>query len=570
MNRTLKNRIVSALVALAVVSPSVAASPAPAAWPTDVPRLAHTATRASGADRYAAAATIAGQAYPGWAGVSHVVVASGDDRASADPLAAASLCWAYDAPLLLTSAKSTPGATKAALAAIVSANTTVTVHVVGGTVSVPSARVRELRTIAGAAGTVEQPWTSGTRFGLAAGIAARTRQVAADTARVIPSAAFVANGDEATRFFDALAASAVSRNTGIPVLLTKGKSVPAETLDALKSAGNPETIVIGGPLAVTDKTAASMGADGRWYGQNRYGTASAVARGAIARGWSTGAAVGLAAKIPDALAGASAVGRTGGVVLTTGRDRLEKEAYDYLIAPSAAVATVTALGGPASIADAQVAEVQGYPAMAYLGASTPGSYVGKTMQVSGFAGSNTRQVALYVGGAYVASRQVTPFGAYDFGSVTSPSKSAVVEIRASNPDGQTSSATRKVERLVYPYATCIVIDKSDFKLFWVKNNRLVKVYPIATGRAGMDTPAATWKILAKYKTDPSGVYGPRKMRLFRKSGSSFVYTAYGIHGTNQPWVIGTKASHGCIRMYNKDVLELWPQVPIGTMVITRN
>ena len=37
----------------------------------------------------------------------------------------------------------------------------------------------------------------------------------------------------------------------------------------------------------------------------------------------------------------------------------------------------------------------------------------------------------------------------------------------------------------------------------------------------------------------------------------------------KPWVIGTMASHGCIRMYNKDVLELWPQVPFGTMVITR-
>ena len=32
--------------------------------------------------------------------------------------------------------------------------------------------------------------------------------------------------------------------------------------------------------------------------------------------------------------------------------------------------------------------------------------------------------------------------------------------------------------------------------------------------------------------------------------------------------IGTMASHGCIRMYNRDVLELWPQVPIGTYVVT--
>jgi lipoprotein-anchoring transpeptidase ErfK/SrfK len=59
------------------------------------------------------------------------------------------------------------------------------------------------------------------------------------------------------------------------------------------------------------------------------------------------------------------------------------------------------------------------------------------------------------------------------------------------------------------------------------------------------------------------------MRLFRRRGNSWVFTRYGIHGTNQPWVIGTKASHGCIRMYNRDVLKLFPLVKLGTMVVTR-
>jgi lipoprotein-anchoring transpeptidase ErfK/SrfK len=63
------------------------------------------------------------------------------------------------------------------------------------------------------------------------------------------------------------------------------------------------------------------------------------------------------------------------------------------------------------------------------------------------------------------------------------------------------------------------------------------------------------------------------MRLFRRYGSAgnyrYSYTAYGIHGTNQEWVIGTKASHGCIRLYNKDIMELFPRVPLGTMVVTR-
>jgi len=168
-----------------------------------------------------------------------------------------------------------------------------------------------------------------------------------------------------------------------------------------------------------------------------------------------------------------------------------------------------------------------------------------------------------------STKTVLPWQKFDFGSVAVPKAGMKVAVVAGNPDGKTASVSRTVKRLNFPYATCIIIDKSDFKLYWVKNNQLVKVYPIAIGRAGMETPIGTWKILAKYHTDPSSVYGPRKMRMFRKVGNSFVFTAYAIHGTNQEWVIGTKASHGCIRMYNKQVLELFPQVPMGTMVVTR-
>ena len=75
---------------------------------------------------------------------------------------------------------------------------------------------------------------------------------------------------------------------------------------------------------------------------------------------------------------------------------------------------------------------------------------------------------------------------------------------------------------------------------------------------------------AKYYTDPTSVYGPRKMRLFRQSGGSYVYTAYAIHGTNVDSSIGTYASHGCIRMHNYDVIPFFDTVPLGTMVVTRN
>jgi L,D-transpeptidase catalytic domain len=43
-------------------------------------------------------------------------------------------------------------------------------------------------------------------------------------------------------------------------------------------------------------------------------------------------------------------------------------------------------------------------------------------------------------------------------------------------------------------------------------------------------------------------------------------STYRIHGTDAPWTIGTAVSKGCIRMYNQDVLDLYPRVPLGTKV----
>lgn len=119
------------------------------------------------------------------------------------------------------------------------------------------------------------------------------------------------------------------------------------------------------------------------------------------------------------------------------------------------------------------------------------------------------------------------------------------------------------------YEHLIIIDKSEFRLYWIVGGFLTKIYQVAIGRDGMATPNADWIVGQKYKTDPKGVYGPRKMRLYRLISGTYQYTRYGIHGTNEPWVIGTRASHGCIRLRNADILDLWPRVDVGDHVITQ-
>jgi hypothetical protein len=44
-------------------------------------------------------------------------------------------------------------------------------------------------------------------------------------------------------------------------------------------------------------------------------------------------------------------------------------------------------------------------------------------------------------------------------------------------------------------------------------------------------------------------------------------STYRIHGTDAPWTIGQNVSKGCIRMFNEDVMDLYPKVPTGTKVV---
>src|SRR3974390_1182605 len=46
-------------------------------------------------------------------------------------------------------------------------------------------------------------------------------------------------------------------------------------------------------------------------------------------------------------------------------------------------------------------------------------------------------------------------------------------------------------------------------------------------------------------------------------------TVYRIHGTNQPWTIGTKISSGCFRLVNAHVAALYDRVPVGTKVVVK-
>ena len=95
----------------------------------------------------------------------------------------------------------------------------------------------------------------------------------------------------------------------------------------------------------------------------------------------------------------------------------------------------------------------------------------------------------------------------------------------------------------------------QLKLF--DGNILIKTYPIAVGKILTPTPTGTYTIINK-QLYPPGQFGILWMGLSNPH--------YGIHGTNHPSSIGKNLSHGCIRMFNQDVLELSSKAPLGTIV----
>ena len=130
------------------------------------------------------------------------------------------------------------------------------------------------------------------------------------------------------------------------------------------------------------------------------------------------------------------------------------------------------------------------------------------------------------------------------------------------------------------HAGTIVIDTPNKFLYLVEGNGKALRYGIGVGRPGF-----TWsgvKTISAKKEWPDWT-PPAEMLVRRPDlprhmeggpqnplGARAMYlgsTLYRIHGSNEPWTIGTNVSSGCIRMRNEDVIDLYGRVNVGTRVI---
>jgi lipoprotein-anchoring transpeptidase ErfK/SrfK len=126
-------------------------------------------------------------------------------------------------------------------------------------------------------------------------------------------------------------------------------------------------------------------------------------------------------------------------------------------------------------------------------------------------------------------------------------------------DNNTSRPTRR-----------IVVSITDRKLAVLESDRVLKIFPTAVGAPGSPSPVGTYQIVNSIP-DPTWYYkgkivGPGKANPLGTRWLGLSIKGYGIHGTNVPSSIGHNASHGCVRLRNQDVEQLFGMVGVGDQV----
>jgi lipoprotein-anchoring transpeptidase ErfK/SrfK len=130
-------------------------------------------------------------------------------------------------------------------------------------------------------------------------------------------------------------------------------------------------------------------------------------------------------------------------------------------------------------------------------------------------------------------------------------------------------------------AGTIIIKTTQRRLYLMTGPHQALAYPVGVGRAGKQWAGESyiyskrlrpaWSPPAEIKRDrpsipdviPAGAPG----NPMGAAALLLAYDQYAIHGTNNPGSIGGFVSYGCIRMHNRDVLDLYERVSVGTKVI---
>jgi len=116
----------------------------------------------------------------------------------------------------------------------------------------------------------------------------------------------------------------------------------------------------------------------------------------------------------------------------------------------------------------------------------------------------------------------------------------------------------------------IVVSIPDRKLALLENGHLIKVYSVAVGAPVSPSPSGEFQIVQRLENPtyfhPGVVIAPGPANPIGTRWIGLNVKGFGIHGTNRPASIGKNASHGCVRLRNRDMEDLFARVRIGDRV----
>jgi lipoprotein-anchoring transpeptidase ErfK/SrfK len=159
--------------------------------------------------------------------------------------------------------------------------------------------------------------------------------------------------------------------------------------------------------------------------------------------------------------------------------------------------------------------------------------------------------------------------------VTPPQTAPVTPVQKNGAEGSKQPSPKTQTQPPATDTVNLLLNLKQRRVYVYKGDKVIAKYPVAIGKKGWETPLGEWQVMEKVKNPgwtnfktgevlKPGKENPLGARWigFWTDGEDVI----GFHGTPNIKSIGTAASHGCVRMFNRDVRALYPLVKVGTTV----
>lgn len=131
----------------------------------------------------------------------------------------------------------------------------------------------------------------------------------------------------------------------------------------------------------------------------------------------------------------------------------------------------------------------------------------------------------------------------------------------------------------------LVVNIPEMRLYYFRGSgsRLVTTHPVGLGRDDWRTPQGSFRVRGKTENPTWVIPDSIRAEHIRERGDArasipggdpdnplgayrleLTLPMYALHGSNMPWGVGMQVSHGCIRLYNEDIAQLFREAPVGT------